>query len=432
MILTDELKDTGRRNFLKVLAGTPALAALGAGAMTVGPVSGGPVKAAIIGTGGEGQVLLNQCAKEFIDIRALCDINPVRRKKAADIVTKMGAAQPKEYDDYKEMLEREDIEAVIIATPLWSHAEITVGCLDKGKHVLCEKMMAKDMDQCQQMINAAKRNNRLLEIGYQRFYNPIYQAAYENIIKQGVLGDIYMAKLVWHRNSSWRRTEAAPAPDYNPSRWGYSDWEHLLNWRLYRKHSEGLMAELGSHQIAVTDWFFDSVPEKIYASGGTYRYKDGREVYDHIYATLDYPGGRTATFSSIQSNELEGSYEQFMGTKGTLILRGESEAYLFGEEDSKATTIEVTKQQGTAPVADASASRVADASTGRTVGNTAGQALDKLIAYKNEISEFCSAIRVGTPLRCGPEQAIKSAVACVMVNEAAEKRAQLEFPRNIA
>ena len=107
-------------------------------------------------------------------------------------------------DDWREMLQKEDLEAVQIATPLWTHAEITVGCLNAGKHVLCEKMMAKSEAECQSMIDAAHKNNRVLEIGYQRYYNPIYQAAYNNIIKQGVLGDVYHARLAWHRSGSGR------------------------------------------------------------------------------------------------------------------------------------------------------------------------------------------------------------------------------------
>src|SRR5262245_27137323 len=96
----------------------------------------------------------------------------------------------------------EDLEAVIIATPLWAHADIAVGCLDAGKHVRCEKMMAKTAADCRRTIDAARRNRRILEIGYQRYYNPIYQAAYENVIKAGVLGDVYHVRLAWHRNSS--------------------------------------------------------------------------------------------------------------------------------------------------------------------------------------------------------------------------------------
>jgi len=423
MDLTDEMKDRGRRNFLKAIAGAPALLALGAAAITRGPVRGGPVRAALIGTGDMGTGHLRQCQREFIDLRALCDINSRRRRAAADMLVSAGWPRPNEYDEWREMLATEDLEAVIIAVPLWMHAEITVGCLDAGKHVLCEKMMAKSEADCSRMIQAARRNKRVLEIGYQRYYNPIYQAAYNNIIKQGLLGDVYHARLAWHRNSSWRRKEEPPSPDFDPRKWGYQDWDHLLNWRMYRQYSEGLMAELGSHQLTAASWFFDSPPEAVYTAGGTSEFKDGREVFDHVYATFEYPGGRIATFSSIQSNAFDDAYEMFMGTQGTLILKHETEAYLFAEGESGTTRVEVSRQ-ASGPVVDASATRPAD-SPGRSIAGGSADQNDRATAYKNEIAEFCSAVRTGTPVRCGPEKAMRTAVACLTANRAAEARSRL-------
>ncbi|HWC77629.1 MAG TPA: Gfo/Idh/MocA family oxidoreductase, partial [Blastocatellia bacterium] len=294
-----------------------------------------------------------------------------------------------------------------------------------GKHVLCEKMMAWDIPSCHRMLEASRRNKRVLEIGYQRFYNPVYQAAYEGVIKAGLLGDVYYARLAWHRNASWRRNEQAPAPNYDPTSWGYPDWEHLVNWRMYRKYSGGLMAELGSHQVSVCNWFFDSAPDAVHASGGIFQYKDGREVNDHVYVTYDYPQGRTVTFSSIQSNKFDNYYEQFLGTKGTLILEGERNAMLFTEDDGKSTNVEVSKRTGNA-VMDASESRAADAA-GRTVTANANQNVDRLVSYAQEISGFCSAVRSNVPLKCGPERALKSATACLLANEAIDKKQRLQI-----
>src|ERR1044071_9404527 len=105
MELTDEMKDRGRRNFLKAMAGAPALLAFGAAGLTRGPIKGGPVKAALIGTGDMGSGHLRQCHKEFIDLKVLCDINPKRRQKAADGLAASGWPQPKQYDDWHEILE---------------------------------------------------------------------------------------------------------------------------------------------------------------------------------------------------------------------------------------------------------------------------------------------------------------------------------------
>jgi predicted dehydrogenase len=423
--LTPEQQALGRRNFLKAVAGFPALAGLGVAASANGPVRGGPVKTGFVGLGGEGRMLLEQTDPAFAEVRALCDINPAQLAKADIALQKKSLPAAQHYAEWRDLIARDDIEAVVLAPPLWAHAEMTAGCLDAGKHVLCEKMMAWDPEGCQRMHDAARRNNRILEIGYQRFYSQMYQAAYEGVIKPGVLGEVYYARLAWHRNGNWRRQGAPPSPDYDPSKWGYPTWDHLLNWRLYKRYSRGLLAELGSHQIAIANWFFGGPPETVLGSGGIDRYKDGREVWDHVYVTFEYPGGRTATFTSIESNAFDHYYEAFFGTKGTLILSGEADAYLFeeGNGQQQPTSIEVAPK-GNGPALEASESRTADA-TGRSQTATADRA-DRLAAYRHEISTFCSAVRVGTPLACGPDRAVRSALACLRADEAIEKKTRVK------
>ena len=133
------------------------------------------------------------------------------------------------------MLEHEDIEAVIMAPPLWAHAPLRPTCLEAGKHVLCEKMMAWDEAGCEAMRDAAQKNGRILELGYQRNYSALYHSAYEGIIKGGSLGEAYHVRATWHRNGSWRRKGDPPSTDYDASKWGYPTFDHLLNWRVYWK-----------------------------------------------------------------------------------------------------------------------------------------------------------------------------------------------------
>jgi predicted dehydrogenase len=422
--LTPEQQAVGRRNFLKAVAGVPALAGLGAAAALEGPVRGGPVRVGFIGLGGEGRVLLAQTDPAYAEVRALCDINPAQLAKSDEVLAKTKRAAARHYADWQDMLAKEDLEAVVIAVPLWAHADVASGCLDAGKHVLCEKMMAWDVAGCERMRAAAVKNNRVLEIGYQRNYSPIYQTAYEGIVKAGVLGDVFMARIAWHRNGNWRRKGDPPSPDYDPSKWGYPDWEHLLNWRLYKKYSRGLIAELASHQVNITNWFFGATPEAVIGTGGIYRFADGqREVCDHLYVTFEYPGGRSAVFSAIESNAFDNYYEAFFGTKGTLILQGEAEAYLFDEAGARAATGIEVSPRGAGPALEASESRVADAS-GRAQTAT-GEHVDRLLAYKNEISGFCAAVRVGRPLLCGADRAIHSAAACIRADEAVQQKTRL-------
>jgi predicted dehydrogenase len=117
----------------------------------------------------------------------------------------------------------------------------------------------------------------------------------------------------------------------------------------------------------------------------------------------------------------------YEGTKGTLILKKETEAYLFAEGEAPATKVEVSKQTAD-PVADASATRPAD-SPGRSVGQTATSATDRGLSYKNEIAEFCSSVRTGAPVRVGPRKAMRSAIAIFTANQSAEKHTRLDLPK---
>ena len=271
MNLTPEQQELGRRNFLRALAGTPAVAALGAAAIVKGPVPGGPVRLGYVGLGSQGRVLLEQTDARYGEVVALCEINPAQMQKADEALAAAGKPMARHYEDWKEMIDKEDLEAIVIATPLFLHAEIAVAALEAGLHVLSEKMMAREVEGLRRMLETARRTGRLLEIGYQRHYNPIFQAAYEGIIKPGLLGEVYYSRLHWHRNGSWRREVESPAPGYDPSPWGYPDLEHLINWRLYWDYSLGLLAELSSHQVAIANWFFGAVPEAVTGYGGVFR-----------------------------------------------------------------------------------------------------------------------------------------------------------------
>jgi predicted dehydrogenase len=422
--LTPEQQAIGRRNFLKAITGVPALAGLGAAAAARAPIRGGPVRLGFIGLGGQGRVLLAQTDPSAGEVRALADINPAQLARADEVLGQTNRPRATHYADWREMIQREDLEGVVIAVPLWLHADMTVACIDAGLHVLCEKMMAWDVPGCLRMMSAAQSANRVLEVAYQRRYNTMYQAAHEGIVKTGGLGDVYFARILWHRNGTWRRHGEPPSPDYSPAAWGYPSWEHLLNWRLYKRYSRGLLAELGSHQINIVNWFFGAAPDAVTATGGIARYQD-REVWDHIYATFEYPGGRTAVFSSIESNAFDHYYEAFFGTKGTLIMRGEAEAYLFDEEGAQQATAIAVTAPGAGPVLEASESRAADAAGSPGAAAASASGADRLAAYRAEVTGFCSAIRTGQPLACGPEEALHSAAACLAADQAAERRARV-------
>ena len=190
------------------------------------------------------------------------------------------------------------------------------------------------------------------------------------------------------------------------------------------------MAELASHQVNAVNWFLGARPEAVVGSGGLYRFADGkREVFDHVYATFEYPGGRTLVFSSVESNAFDDYYEMYMGTKGTLILTRESEALLFHEgAGGQPTAVEVTRQTAGGPAAESSETMTANtnASTARLPsGDPGARPSVRPLSTRTEIQRFCAAVRVGTPLACGPDKAMDSARACITANEAIKTKTRL-------
>jgi len=413
MKLTGERRELGRRNFLKAVAATPV-----AGALIWKASSMTPVKVGIIGVGGQGSILLENAPSSHIRVSAVCDIYPENLERALEFARERHDPEAEAYEDYKELLARRDLEAVIIATPLWMHAPMTIDALDARKHVFCEENMALGIDDCRQMVEASRRNRRNLQIGYQRAYNPLYHEA-KKLIDTGAIGDMYHIRALWHRNNTWRRD--LPDGLFDPSPWGYEDKEHWINWRLYKKFSLGLMAELASHQIQIVNWFTGSLPTRVYGTGGICKEKDGREIPDHVYLMYEYPDDRTLTYSSIQSNSWDHYYEAFFGTDGTIVLNGEQEAMLFYEgEGREATELKVEDVHADMPLIQASRSRAGDAAGTRVSGSTSE--FSALSSYMLELEGFAQTIRTGRPNQCPGTVGMNAAVASIMGYDAVNKR----------
>ncbi|MCE9556020.1 MAG: Gfo/Idh/MocA family oxidoreductase, partial [Planctomycetes bacterium] len=185
-----------------------------------------PVRIGIIGTGDEGGVLIGALNPRYVQVVAIADIRPFNvyrafhgDKSSADVqkirsglIKKYGYAdeeaarsQIKVYTGkYEELLNDPNVEAVIIALPLHLHAEASIKAMRKGKHVLCEKLMAYSVRQCKEVARVAKETGKILIVGHQRHYSMLYDNAVE-LVKQGLIGDIHHIRAQWHRlNDTWK------------------------------------------------------------------------------------------------------------------------------------------------------------------------------------------------------------------------------------
>jgi predicted dehydrogenase len=329
-----------RRQFMQGLVAAGAVLPIGAAAyFGYKNWSGRPVRAALIGGGDEGGVLVGEHNPRYLEIVAVCDIRPTNQRRifTGDLLANgtPNTGSPRKglnfhygnscrdhirvTENYRELLEDPTIEAIVIALPLHLHAPVTIDCLRAGKHVLCEKLMAWNIRQCKEMIRAAETpgQEKVLSIGHQRHYSMLYAHAAE-VLNSGVLGDVRHIRAQWHRNNARPQLDEQGRPRIDPGTrlplyrdgWrpaildadrahleanirakGYHSMEELVRWRLFKRTGGGLMAELGSHQLDACSIFLGKVhPVAVSAVGGKYFYHDDREVEDHVFCTFEFPG----------------------------------------------------------------------------------------------------------------------------------------------
>jgi len=488
----NEAVGINRRDFIKGLAaGVPGL---GAAYFGYEALKGDPVRVGWIGCGDEGSVLLTQHPPAYMDVVAIADLRPSNRKRAFEgdgnehrvgLIKKLGdakCAKIKVYENHRELLADPDIEAVVIAVPLNQHAPVAIEALKAGKHVLCEKLMAKTVAQCKEMIKVQRETGRLLAVGHQRHYSVLYDNA-NDLIRRGLLGDIKFIRAQWHRNNSfpgrdsWRkypdgtpREDLAALDGRDLSEWGYSDMRQLVDWRLFNETGGGLMAELGSHQLDASSIFLGKVkPLAVSGFGGRNFYgvkgvgspgqqADDREIDDHVYVTFEFPGAHyferddagkivvrdgkpvvyspkdvvIVTYSSINTNRFEPYGETVFGSRGTLMMVEEQESLLFKE--ASPTTggggpeqrLHVISDGGDGPVLDASASLAPSAQA------AGAQQVNAKVSrgYTEEMEHFAYAVRNNLPveeLRCNGVVAMADAIMALTSNLAMKHHKRIEF-----
>ncbi|WP_343487928.1 Gfo/Idh/MocA family oxidoreductase [Allomuricauda sp. d1] len=258
----------------------------------------------IIGTGDRGGGMIPIInAIPNLRVVACCDIIPFRLQEALAKID----GKAKAYTDYQKLLEDNNVDAVLIATPFSTHSQIAIDALDANKHVYCEKTLAKGHENIERLVKKADASNNIFQTGHQYHSSRLYTYIVEEINK-GTIGNITAFECQWNRNGDWRRSSPDPK------------WEKLINWRMYREYSGGLLAELCSHQLDFVNWVLDATPEKVMGIGGIDYWKDGRETYDNIHLIYSYPNGVKATFTCLTSNGM-GDYKiKVLGDKGSYIL----------------------------------------------------------------------------------------------------------------
>lgn len=286
----------------------------------------------IIGAGGRGRGVMGELIRQGAEFNAVCEVYPPKRQQTLDRLDN----NAKSYDDYRQLLEQKDIDAVLIATPEHQHCVQLIHAVQAGKDAYCEKPMSNSIEEGYKTVQAVRETSQIVQIGMQRRSSPAVREA-KQVIEDGKLGKVYMVKAWWNWNVG-RRLNNSPLEaeldwkkfcypktnvTYEPMKYRY--------WRYFWPFSGGNCTDQGTHLMDVVQWFMNSGPPKSAdCQGGVYE-MIGSETPDVFTSTYDY-GDFLASWSLNYNNKYENGWTiQFQGTSGTMMVDGHG-VRIYGDE----------------------------------------------------------------------------------------------------
>jgi predicted dehydrogenase len=319
------MTDNTRRDFLKQAAAGVAAALAYPASRVLG--ANDRVRVGMIGVGARGQELLKQVLElHNAELVAIADIYSRRRDEA-----KRMAPAIETFDDYRRVLDRKDIDGVIVASPLHIHMRHFLDTLAAGKDLYAEKTMTWSISEAEQCVAAAKKSDRVIQIGLQHESSGALTDS-KKWIKDGIVGKVtqvnsWMSRNTPHGKGQWVRQVPADCTAQNANWSAFLNGRpdrpfdpfKFINWRLFWEFSGGNVTENLIHQIA---WIMSALdlplPTTASMSGGVFSEKDGREVPDTIALTFEFPTDTVVTWQSTFSNSRYGLGEHFLGSDGTI------------------------------------------------------------------------------------------------------------------
>lgn len=314
-----------RRNFLKssLVAGQAAAFALSLGdgllAQTAPGESSrsrGPFKIGILGCGSRSRAhiaALNDVPE--IDIAALCDVMPGKMDQRAGMIRKK--PQPRKYEEMEKMIAQEDLDAVAIVLPNHLHKTATIAALQAGRHVFCEKPMALTVADCNEMIAAADRAGKAIQIGTQRRHGARYKAAVE-AMRAASVGRILSSAVNSYRGD-WRHPAKGEYPDGVPY------------WRLIQEQCGGVVYEMGAHVIDFNNWIFDSEPVTVASlQGVNHPALPKRDSTDHGAVLVRYANDALMNYGGNLYTQGAAGADYFFAANATVALEEQRLAIHYG------------------------------------------------------------------------------------------------------
>lgn len=288
------------------------------------------VRIGIVGTGGRGSYLMREASRcPNVQWVAVCDAWDQRCDKS------LGIAGPDvaKYAEYHALLNRKDIDGVIVATWDNTHAQISIDACRAGKDVYVEKPMTSQPMQGPPLVKAVRESKRVLQTGVQQRSTEHFLEAKQRFIDSGQIGRVHMVRTIWNNNSGYR---LAPPPGVESKPQGL-DWEACLGslpkipWdpkRYFNRFSYmdlccGQTGGLFVHMVDVVQWFLGVTrPASVATLGGVYEFNDGRDTPDNVNLIAEYPERLTVTFEASVTDRVgfESADIVFIGSGGRLHI----------------------------------------------------------------------------------------------------------------
>ncbi len=325
-----------RRGFVEAVgAAAGASTLLGAPAIAAGAAPSEKVRLVLIGAGSRGNQLLDSfLPRSEADIVGVVDVDDQHAGKTADRVKRAKGHTPDSARDYRAMLDRKDVDGVIIATPDHWHALPAIQAVLAGKDVYVEKPVAHNVAEGQAMLHAARKTNRIMAVGTQQRSSSHFQRAVE-IVRSGALGKVFWVQTWNYENISptglgkypdgeapsyvdyERWLGPAPVRPFNPNRF------HLL-FRWFFDYAGGMMSDWGVHLNDIVLWALNAKgPKSVYTTGGILTSDDNRDTPDTMQVVYEFPEC-ILTYSMRKGNGLKFNGHDygilFCGTDGSLML----------------------------------------------------------------------------------------------------------------
>src|SRR5579863_8640186 len=293
------------------------------------------VRFGIVGVGMEGSNLLSTAIQlRGVECVAAADLYDGRHELAKEIVGKPIRTTRR----YQELLDAKDIDAILVAVPDHWHKQVVVDAVGAGKDVYCEKPMSHSPSDGLAMVAAAKKTDRIVQVGAQRTSSVLCAKAKE-LYQQGAIGDLSLVEASLGRNSPTGAWEYPPPPDLSLTNLDWDTWlgttpkrpldpNVFARWRCWREYGTGVAGDLLVHLISGMQFVLgiNEVPKRVSAFGGIYRWKDGRDMPDVQAALFEYDN--VPVYMRLSLGTESDEVTRFMGSKGIIELRGTSVTHI--------------------------------------------------------------------------------------------------------